>query len=170
MTACSLRIGQGFDAHRLGGDPPLRLAGVVVDPDRGLVATSDGDIAAHAVIDSLLGAAGLGDIGTLYPSSDPQWQEADSMAMLRSVVEMVAANGLAVSNLDLTIVAETVRVGPHREAMRTRLASDIGIDIERVSVKATTTDGLGFAGRGEGVSAWAAVLLAEPGCCDWSPR
>ncbi|MCY3538499.1 MAG: 2-C-methyl-D-erythritol 2,4-cyclodiphosphate synthase [Acidimicrobiia bacterium] len=170
MTACSYRIGQGFDAHRLGGDPPLRLAGVVVDPDRGLAATSDGDLAAHAIIDSILGAAGLGDIGTLYPSSDPQWQDADSMAMLRSVVELAAAHGLTVSNLDLTIVAETVRVGPHRDAMRTRLASVLGLDVERVSVKATTTDGLGFAGRNEGVSAWAAVLLAESGCCDQSPR
>ena len=162
MTTDAFRIGHGFDAHSFGGSPPLRLAGVVVDPGRGLAATSDGDVAAHAVIDAILGAAGKGDIGTHFPSSDPRWQDADSMEMLRSVVRLAASGGLAPSNLDLTVVAETVRVGPHRDEMRTRLAAALGLRRERVSVKATTTDGMGFTGRDEGVAAWASVLLLEP--------
>lgn len=162
MTPNPFRTGFGFDAHRFGGSPPLRLAGVVVDSGRGLIATSDGDVAAHAAIDAILGAAGKGDIGTHFPSSDPRWQDADSMEMLRSVVRSVASGGLAASNLDITIVAETVRVGPHRDEMRNRLAAALSLDRERVSVKATTTDGMGFTGRDEGVAAWASVLLVEP--------
>ncbi len=162
MTAGPFRTGLGVDAHRFGGSPPLRLAGVVVDSGRGLIATSDGDVAAHAVIDAMLGAAGKGDIGTHFPSSDPRWQDADSMEMLRSVVRSVASDGLAVSNLDITIVAQTVRIGPHRAEMRTRLAAALGLGRDRVSVKATTTDGMGFTGRDEGVAAWASVLLVEP--------
>ena len=162
MNTDVFRIGHGYDAHRFGGNPPLRLAGVVVDSGRGLAATSDGDLVAHAVIDAILGAAGKGDIGTHFPSSDPRWQDADSMEMLRSVVRSVASCGLAVSNLDVTVVAETVRVGPYRDAMRTRLAAVLGLGRERVSVKATTTDGMGFTGRDEGVAAWASVLLLEP--------
>ncbi len=162
MTTIPFRTGHGFDAHRFGGSPPLRLAGVAVDSGRGLVATSDGDAAAHAVIDAILGAAGKGDIGTHFPSSDPRWHDADSMEMLRSVVRSVASDGLAVSNLDLTIVAETVRVSPYRAEMRARLAAVLGLDSERVSVKATTTDGMGFTGRDEGVAVWASVLLTEP--------
>ncbi|MDE0137034.1 MAG: 2-C-methyl-D-erythritol 2,4-cyclodiphosphate synthase [bacterium] len=162
MTPGPFRSGLGFDAHRFGGNPPLRLAGVVVDSRRGLMATSDGDVAAHAVIDALLGAAGKGDIGTHFPSSDPRWQDADSMEMLRSVVRSVASGGLAASNLDITIVAETVRVGPHRDEMENRLAAALGLARERVSVKATTTDGMGFTGRDEGVAALASVLLVEP--------
>ena len=161
MTPNPFRTGLGFDAHRFGGSPPLRLAGVVVDSGRGLIATSDGDVAAHAVIDAILGAAGRGDIGTHFPSSDPRWQDADSMEMLRSVVRSVASGGLAASNLDITIVAETVRISPYRDEMRTRLAAAVGLGRERVSVKATTTDGMGFTGRGEGVAAWASVLLVE---------
>lgn len=159
MTTAPFRIGQGLDAHRFGGPPPLRLAGVVVDSGRGLIATSDGDVVAHAAIDAILGAAALGDVGALYPSSDPRWTDADSMEMLRSVAGLAASHGWAVSNLDVTVVAETVRVSPHRSEMRTRLAAALGIDREQVSVKATTTDGLGFTGRDEGMVAWASALL-----------
>ncbi len=155
------RIGNGFDAHRLGGDPPVKFGGVVVDTRRGLLATSDGDVVAHAVIDALLGAAALGDIGMLCPSSDPKWRNADSMAVLASVVEQVIEAGFHPSNLDLTVVAETVRVAPFRSEIRTRLAIALGLAEDRVSVKATTTDGLGFAGRDEGVAAWACVLLSS---------
>ena len=161
MTSNPFRTGHGFDAHRFGGSPPLRLAGVVVDSGRGLAATSDGDVVAHAVIDAILGAAGKGDIGGHFPSSDPRWQDADSMEMLRSVVHSVATGGLVPSNLDLTIVAETVRVSPRRAEMRDRLAAALQLDRERVSVKATTTDGMGFTGRDEGVAVWASVLLVE---------
>jgi len=161
MTNGPFRTGHGFDAHRFGGNPPLRLAGVVVDSGRGLAATSDGDVVAHAVIDALLGAAGKGDIGTHFPSSDPRWRDADSMEMLRSVVRSVKSGGLDASNLDVTVVAETVRVSPHRAEMRSRLATVLGLDRERVSIKATTTDGMGFTGREEGVAVWASVLLVE---------
>ena len=153
------RIGLGFDAHRLGGPPPLKLAGVEVDPAHGLIATSDGDVAAHAVADAMLGAGALGDLGAHFPSRDVGWKDADSMALLARVVEMVAEAGMRVGNIDLTVIAETVRVAPFRERMRRDLADVLGVEPGRVSVKATTTDGMGFTGRGEGVAAWAAVLL-----------
>ena len=168
MTTAPLRVGHGLDAHRFGGRPPLRLAGVVVDSGRGMAATSDGDVVAHAAIDAILGAAAMGDIGALYPSSDPRWTDADSMEMLRSVSGLVASSGWAVSNIDITVVAETVRVSPHRSEMRTRLAAALGVGRERVSVKATTTDGLGWTGRDEGVAAWASVLLIEAAECGGS--
>jgi 2-C-methyl-D-erythritol 2,4-cyclodiphosphate synthase len=152
-----LRVGNGFDAHRFGGEPPLILAGVIVDPTRGLEATSDGDAAAHAVGDALLGAVGLGDMGTHFPSSDPRWQGADSMLMLDTVMKMVRASGWWVNNLDLTIIAQDVRIDPHRQAIKMAL-SDL-LETEAVAVKATTTDGLGFTGRGEGLAALAVVTV-----------
>ena len=155
------RIGLGFDAHRFGGPPPLKLAGVVVDGGRGAVATSDGDVAAHAAADAILGAAALGDLGAFFPSEDGRWEGADSMELLAGVVGLVASEGMSVANMDLTVIAETVRVAPYREEMRASLAAVLGVDIDRVSVKATTTDGMGFTGRGEGVAAWVAVLLVE---------
>ena len=155
------RIGFGFDAHRFGGSPPLRLAGVVVDAERGLAAWSDGDAAAHAAADALLGAASLGDMGVWFPPGSGRWEGAESMEMLARVVEMVGSAGMSVGNLDLTVIAQDIRIAPRRAEMRAGLAAVLGIDIERVSVKATTTDGMGFTGRGEGVAAWAAVLLME---------
>jgi len=156
-----MRIGWGFDAHRIGGDGPMLLGGVEVDPGRGLVATSDGDVALHALADALLGAAALGDLGVLFPSSDPQWQDADSRDLLARVVVDVRQAGFVVSSVDVTVVAQTVRVAPHRDAMRATIASILGVEPSRVSVKATTTDGLGFLGRDEGVAATAvAVLIA----------
>lgn len=153
MTA---RTGWGFDAHRFGGQPPILLAGVAVDPTRGLEATSDGDVVAHAVIDALLGAAALGDIGSLFPSSDPKWKGADSLVLLADARDRAASAGLKVSHLDVTVVSEEVRVGPHREAMRSRLAEVMELDQGQVSVKATTTDGLGLTSR-DGVAAVAVV-------------
>lgn len=156
-----MRIGLGFDAHRLGGRPPLKLAGVEVDTAQGLIATSDGDVAAHAVADAMLGAAALGDLGTYFPPGDGQWEGADSMELLGWVVATVAEAGMNIGNLDLTVVAETVRVAPFRERMRRILADVLRVDPGKVSVKATTTDRMGFTGRGEGIAAWAAVLLVE---------
>ena len=159
MTGGRTRIGNGFDAHRLGGTPPLKLAGVVVDTSQGLLATSDGDAVAHAVADALLGAASLGDVGELFPSGDERWRGADSMELLARVVELLGVEGMGVGNLDVTVIAERIRISPHRDLMRRRLATVLGTKTDRVSVKATTTDGMGFAGRGEGIAASAVVLL-----------
>lgn len=157
----TIRVGWGFDAHRLGGEPPVRLCGVVVDSIRGVVATSDGDVAAHAVTDALLGAAALGDIGTHFPSSDPRWAGADSVDLLRRAVAMAGDAGIHPNSVDVTIVAEEIRVAPHREAMRSVLADALNLPLERVSVKATTTDGMGFAGREEGLAAVAVVVASS---------
>ncbi len=159
MTGATVRIGSGFDAHRIGGAPPLKLAGVVVDSEQGLVATSDGDVVAHAVADALLGAAALGDLGMFFPSGDDKWKGVDSMELLARVVDSLHTEGLVVGNLDVTVIAERVRVSPHRGNMRRRLAAVLGTDTDRISVKATTTDGMGFAGRGEGIAASAVVLV-----------
>lgn len=150
------RVGLGIDAHRFGGAPPIKLGGVVVDDSRGLEATSDGDIAAHALADALLGAAGLGDIGEHFPSGDPQWAGADSMVILEDVVRMVQAAGWQVLNADLTIIAQELRVAPHRSAIAASLIEVVGAD---VSVKATTTDGMGFVGRAEGLAALAVASI-----------
>lgn len=152
-----MRVGWGFDAHRFGGDPPVLLAGVPVDLDRGLLGTSDADVVAHAVADALLGAAVLGDLGELFPSSDPRWVDADSMELLRTVVDLVLKEGRRVVHLDVTVIAESVRVSPAREAIRAALADALDVEVDEVSVKATTTDGLGFLGRDEGVAAMAVV-------------
>jgi len=152
-----LRVGLGFDAHRFGGTPPLVLGGVIVDDERGLEATSDGDAAAHALGDALLGAAGLGDMGTHFPSSDERWRGADSMSMLDTVVKLVRASGWWVNNVDLTIIAQNVRIDPHRQAISNALG-DV-LETDAVSVKATTTDTMGFTGRGEGLAALAVVTV-----------
>lgn len=152
-----VRVGLGFDAHRFGGKPPLVLAGVVVDAERGMEATSDGDVAAHAICDGLLGALDLGDVGTHFPSSDPRWTGADSMLMLETVVRMVHASGWFVNNVDLTIIAQEVRVAPHRGHIRAALSEVLETD--SVSVKATSTDGMGFTGRSEGLAALAVVTV-----------
>lgn len=156
-----MRVGLGFDAHRLGGDGPVTLAGVVVSSERGLLGTSDADVAAHAVADALLGAAALGDLGTHFPSSDPRWEGADSMDLLKRVVTMLTEAGHRPGNVDLTIVSQSVRVAPHRETMRINLAAVLAVDVGAVSVKATTTDHLGAIGRDEGVAAIAMAGLAE---------
>ena len=152
-----VRVGLGFDAHSFGGAPPIVLAGVVVDSERGLKATSDGDVAAHSVCDGLLGAVHLGDIGTYFPSSDPESSGADSMLMLETVLRMVQASGWFVNNVDLTVVSQEVRVAPHRAAIRAALSEVLETDA--VSVKATSTDGMGFTGRNEGLAALAVVTV-----------
>jgi 2-C-methyl-D-erythritol 2,4-cyclodiphosphate synthase len=152
-----MRVGWGVDVHPLGGDPPVILGGVVVDETRGVHATSDGDVAAHAVCDALLGAACLGDLGQHFPSSDTRWHGASSLDLLRRVVEMAGDVGVLTDFVDVTIVAEDVRVAPHRQAIREGLAGAMSIDVSAVSVKATTTDGLGLVGRGEGIAAMAIV-------------
>ncbi|HUG74294.1 MAG TPA: 2-C-methyl-D-erythritol 2,4-cyclodiphosphate synthase [Acidimicrobiia bacterium] len=154
-----MRVGWGFDAHRFAEGGAVRLGGIVVDDRRGVVATSDGDVLAHAVADALLGAAVLGDLGAMFPSSDAAWADADSMDLLRQVVVAIAEAGYRVDSVDATVVAETVRVAPYRDAIRVALADGLGVDPAAVSVKATTTDGLGFLGRDEGIAAMAVVVL-----------
>jgi 2-C-methyl-D-erythritol 2,4-cyclodiphosphate synthase len=156
-----MRVGWGFDAHRFGGEPPLLLAGVVADESAGLAGTSDGDVAAHATADALLGAASLGDLGTHFPSDDPAWAGADSMDLLARVVAMLGRAGFAVASVDLTVIAERLRVAAIRESMRERLAAVLEVGVDAVSVKATTTDGMGWLGRGEGMAAAAVATIRE---------
>lgn len=156
-----VRVGWGFDAHRLGGDPPLLLGGVEVSDSAGVVATSDGDLLAHAVTDALMGACVLGDIGEHFPSDDPSSEDADSMFLLRQAATMALASGWITAHVDVTVVAESVRVAPHREEIRSNLASALDIAVDGVSVKATTTDGLGFIGEGRGVAV-VAVVTVQP--------
>jgi 2-C-methyl-D-erythritol 2,4-cyclodiphosphate synthase len=154
-----LRTGWGFDAHRLGGEPPLLLGGVVVSDTEGLVATSDGDVLAHAVTDALMGAAVLGDMGDHFPGDDPAMEGADSMFLLRQAATMSLAEGWVPVHLDATVIAESIRVAPHREAIREGLAEALGIPVEVVAVKATTTDGMGFIGEGLGIATVAVITV-----------
>lgn len=156
-----MRIGSGFDVHRFGPGDHVRLGGVTIPHTHGLVAHSDGDVLLHALMDALLGAAALGDIGRHFPPDDARFAGADSRQLLREVARLVAAQGFAVANCDLTLVAEAPRIGAHREAMVSHIAGDLGIERGRVNVKATTAEGLGALGRGEGVAAEAVVLLTE---------
>lgn len=137
----------------------MLIAGVVVAEDRGLIGTSDGDVALHAVADAILGAAALGDLGSHFPSSDEQWHEADSIDLLRQVVKLAEGQGLIADSIDVTVIAETVRIAPHRETMRRKLAEVLNLPPSRVSVKATTTDGMGYLGRDEGIAAVAVAVL-----------
>jgi 2-C-methyl-D-erythritol 2,4-cyclodiphosphate synthase len=155
----TFRVGWGYDAHRLDGRPPLKLAGVVVSESVGVSATSDGDVVAHAVTDAVLGAAAAGDIGEFFPSDDPSNEGADSMTMLARAVEVCLAARLSPRHLDVTVILEEIRIAPHREAIRTSLATVLGLDDDSVSVKATSTDGLGFIGRAEGLAVVAVVTV-----------
>jgi len=157
------RTGIGYDSHRLAGGRALVIGGVQVPSERGLEGHSDADVLAHAVIDALLGAAALGDIGERYPDSDERWRNADSMQLLGNVVESVIAAGLQIVNMDCTVVMETPKLAPHRRAIRERLARALGLDLASVSVKASTGEGIGFVGRGEGVAALAIVNLCDAG-------
>lgn len=154
------RVGWGFDAHRLDGEPPLILGGIVVSESQGVSATSDGDVVAHAVADSLLGACVLGDLGEHFPSSDPAFAGADSMDLLGRTTTMASDAGWRVMHLDVTVIAQSIRVAPHRDGMRRGLAGALGVTAKLVSVKATSTDGLGFTGSGEGIAAVAVVTVA----------
>ncbi len=153
------RIGHGYDVHAFGEGDHVVLGGVRIAHERGLVAHSDGDVLLHAVCDALLGAAGLGDIGVHFPDTDAAWAGADSRALLRRVVAALAEAGWLPGNVDATLICQAPRIGPHREAMRAHLAEDLGLDLTAVNVKATTTERLGFLGRGEGIAAHAVALI-----------
>lgn len=156
-----MRIGQGFDVHRLVEGRPLRLAGVEIPFDRGLLGHSDGDAVLHAVCDAILGAAGAGDIGTHFSDGDPRWCGADSEIFLAEALRVAAAAGLTIGNVDLTVLAERPRLSPHTAAMRANLARILGVDPGRVNLKAKTMEGLDAIGRGEAIAASAVVLLEE---------
>lgn len=158
-----MRIGHGFDSHRLVAGRPLRLGGVEVPHDRGLEGHSDGDALLHAVGDALLGAIGQGDLGRHFPSSREDLRDADSRRLLAEIVALVQASGFLVGNLDATLVAEEPRLAEHLAAMEEQLAALLGVTAERVNVKAKSADGLGALGRGEGIAAHAVVLVRESG-------
>ncbi len=156
-----MRVGSGYDVHRFGPGDRVRLGGVTIPHTHGVVAHSDGDVLLHALMDALLGAAALGDIGRHFPPADARFRGADSRQLLREVGRLVAAQGFGVANCDLTLVAEAPHIASHRESMVANIAADLGIELERVNVKATTAEGLGALGRGEGIAAQAIVLLTE---------
>jgi 2-C-methyl-D-erythritol 2,4-cyclodiphosphate synthase len=155
--------GIGYDSHRLAAGRRLVLGGVEIPSELGLDGHSDADVITHAVIDALLGAAGLGDIGEHFPDTDERWRDADSIGLLRAVLQMLAAVRLAVVNVDCTVVIEAPKLAPHRLAIRERLAAALGLEAARVNVKASTGERIGFVGRGEGVAALAVATLRSDG-------
>ncbi len=159
MTERHARTGFGFDAHRFGGDPPVVLCGVVVDESRGLVATSDGDVAAHAIMDAIFGAAAIGDLGTHFRLDDPEMQGADSMVLLGQTMRFAEDRAFQLGNIDVTIISQSILVAPFVEAMRDTLGAALHIEPAAISVKATTTDGMGSIGADEGVAAAAVATL-----------
>lgn len=156
-----MRIGQGYDVHRLTDGRDLIICGVKIPYEKGLLGHSDADVALHALSDALLGAAALGDIGKHFPDTDERYKGADSHMLLREVVKKIEDKGFEVENADVTIVAQKPKLSPYIEAMRQNIAEDLKIEIDRVNVKATTTEKLGFEGRGEGISAMAVALLRQ---------
>lgn len=156
-----LRIGNGYDMHRLGPERALILGGVRLEHELGLVGHSDADVLTHAIMDGMLGALALGDIGHYFPPSDPQWAGADSIVLLQQVNQIITDQGWRLHNLDATVIAERPKLKPHIKAMRDRLAGALEIGSDRVSVKATTNEKLGPTGREEGIAAYAVVLLAR---------
>lgn len=161
-TALDIRVGNGFDVHRFGPGDHVMLCGIAVPHGRGLQGHSDADVGLHTVTDAIYGALARGDIGTHFPPTDPQWKGAASHVFLTHAVDMASDMGFTISNVDLTLICEAPRIGPHAAPMRARLAELLRIDIARVSVKATTTERLGFPGRGEGIAALATVTLVKP--------
>jgi len=159
----NLRVGIGLDAHAFSDEAALVLGGVDFPGERGLAGHSDGDVVAHALIDAILGAAGKGDIGELFPSSDPQWLDASSIRLLQRTYEVVRMAGFELVNADCVLIGERPRIADVREAMGARLAGAMGLEIGTVTVRATSTDGLGFTGRGEGLAAQAVALLRRSG-------
>lgn len=159
MNIPNFRIGNGFDVHRLVEGRDLWLCGVKIPHTLGLLGHSDADVALHALCDALLGAAALRDIGYHFPDTDPAYKGADSRVLLRRVRELLAARGYVIGNVDITIMAQAPRMAPHIETMRANVAADLGISADRVAVKATTTERLGFTGRGEGIAAQATALI-----------
>lgn len=155
------RVGHGFDVHAFGEGDHITLGGVRIAHVRGVVAHSDGDVALHALCDAMLGALALGDIGQHFPPSDPQWKNADSREFLRHCNQLIAARGWCVGNCDITLICEAPKIGPHAHAMREQIAADLDIPVDAVSIKATTSERLGFTGRGEGIAAQAVCLLTK---------
>jgi 2-C-methyl-D-erythritol 4-phosphate cytidylyltransferase / 2-C-methyl-D-erythritol 2,4-cyclodiphosphate synthase len=155
----SPRTGTGFDVHAFAGEGPIMLGGIKVPHERGLAGHSDADVVLHAITDALLGAAGLGDIGEHFPPSDPRWKGVDSSIFLSRATQLLRARGAIIDHVDCTIVAEAPKIGPHRSAMRARIAGIAGLSIDQVSIKATTTEGLGFTGRREGIAAQAVASI-----------
>ena len=154
-----IRIGHGYDAHRFAPGVKLVLGGMAIEHEHGLAAHSDGDVLVHALCDALLGAAGLGDIGRHFPDTSSEFAGIDSRILLRHVVALLDDRGFGAVNADVTVVAQVPRLAPHLGTMRANLASDLGVAVDRVNVKATTTEGMGFAGREEGIAAHAVVLI-----------
>lgn len=159
MSDSRIRVGWGFDAHRFGGPGPIRLAGVVVDTTRGVEATSDGDLVAHAVADALLGSLALGDLGTHFPSSDPEMEGIDSMEILARVGRQIEDRAHLINNVDVTVISQSVRIERYRDEMRQRLASTLRLDRSAISVKATTTDSMGSIGADEGLAVAAVATI-----------
>lgn len=156
-----IRIGHGFDVHAFGEDRPLIIGGVEIPFHTGFIAHSDGDVALHALTDALLGAVALGDIGKLFPDTDMQYKNADSRDLLRKAFRQVQEKGYKVGNVDITIIAQAPKMRPYIDDMRVAIAEDLSCDIEKINVKATTTEKLGFTGRGEGIASEAVVLLIK---------
>ncbi len=154
-----LRIGHGLDVHAFTEGRPLILGGVKLPSERGLAGHSDADVLAHALMDAILGAMRAGDIGQLFPDTDPAFEGADSMALLSRVASLAREQGFSLVDADCTVAAQAPRLAPHRDRMRRAMAQAMGVDVSRVGVKATTTEHLGFVGRKEGIAAWAVVLL-----------
>lgn len=157
----NIRIGNGYDIHQLVADRPLILGGVKIPHTLGLLGHSDADVLTHAIIDALLGALGLGDIGHYFPPSDPKWQGANSMILLQQVAEIIQSQGWKIGNIDSTIVAEQPKIKPHLKSMRSAIAQTLEIEIDQISIKATTNEKLGPVGREEGICAYAVVLLSS---------
>lgn len=156
-----MQVGFGFDVHRLVEGRPLVIGGVTIPFERGLLGHSDADVLLHAVADALLGAAGLGDIGIHFPDTDPRYKGISSLVLLAEVRERIMAAGWAVNNVDAVIAAERPKMAPHIPAMKANIARVLNVEAAAVNIKATTTEGLGFTGRGEGIAAWAAVTLRQ---------
>ena len=154
-----MRVGMGYDVHRLVPDRDLIIGGVKIPYEKGLLGHSDADVLLHAIMDALLGAAALGDIGKHFPDNDPKYEGADSLALLKRVGELLSEEGYVIENIDSTIIAQKPKMAPHIEQMRKNIADTLGLDITRVNVKATTEEGLGFTGTGEGISSQAVVLI-----------
>ena len=156
-----MRIGQGFDVHAFGPGDHVMLGGVRVAHAQGVVAHSDGDVVIHALCDAILGALALGDIGTHFPPTDERWRDADSRVFLRHCSALMRKNGFVLGNADVTVVCESPKIAPHASAMRANLAADLACGLAQISVKATTSERLGFTGRGEGIAAMAVALLVD---------
>ncbi|KGD75078.1 2-C-methyl-D-erythritol 2,4-cyclodiphosphate synthase [Tatumella morbirosei] len=158
-----MRIGHGFDVHAFGGEGPLVIGGVRIPFDRGFIAHSDGDVALHALTDALLGAVAMGDIGKLFPDTDPAFKGADSRGLLREAWSRISSKGYQIGNVDITLIAQAPKMLPHVAQMRVNIAEDLGCHMDQVNVKATTTEKLGFTGRGEGIACEAVALLTVTG-------